>query len=159
MSIEIERKFLVKSEAWKKTVCTSLPMRQGYFPGLNGCTIRVRIIGNRGYLTIKGHTGVISRSEYEYEIPVPDAVHMLDEFCDPHQIVKTRHLAPADCGMWEIDVFEGDNAGLIIAEIELDTEESVFERPDWLGEEVSFDPAYRNQALLANPYKNWKEKK
>jgi CYTH domain-containing protein len=118
-------------------------------------TVRVRIADNRGKLTVKGLTHGVTRAEYEYDIPLADATAMLHDLCERPLIEKRRHREPFAGKTWEIDVFEGDNAGLVIAEIELASESEPFELPPWAREEVSHDTRYYNANLLATPYKSW----
>ncbi len=168
MPIEIERKFLLASDAWRQEVQRATRMRQGYLAGESGRTVRVRVkgegVGGRGYLTIKGRSDPegLARAEFEYEIPLGDAEAMLASLCVWPVVEKTRHDVPAKGGsagtgalMWEVDVFSGANEGLIVAEIELPTEDAAFEKPEWLGEEVTRDPRYRNSALARKPFTTW----
>lgn len=152
MAVEIERKFLVCSEQWKQDVFKEIPMRQGYFESAPGSTVRVRIEGERAVLTIKGPTVGLSRAEYEYEIPVRDAHEMLDIFCGGRQVQKVRHLLECGGHTWEVDIFEAENAGLIVAEVELGRADEVVELPEWVGEEVSHDRRYRNGYLARHPW-------
>lgn len=154
MGVEIERKFLVRGDAWKASA-TSCAYRQGFLSTEPERTVRVRVAGDRGSLTIKGITVGARRVEYEYEIPPADAARMLGTLCKRPIIEKVRHTLVVGDHTWEIDVFEGDNAGLIIAEVELATEDEAFERPSWLGDEVTSDPRYFNSSLVAHPYKSW----
>jgi CYTH domain-containing protein len=153
---EIERKFLVKSDAYRAQG-TSTHTRQGYVRTAGTATVRVRIAGGRGYLTLKGPSapGGLTRSEFEYEIPVEDARALLDTLCERPQIEKLRWRVPAGAHTWEVDEFLGENAGLVVAEIELSAEDEPFERPAWLGEEVTADPRYRNSALARRPFGTW----
>ena len=155
MSTEIERKYLVQGEAWKKDVSQSTPIEQGYFPTQKGVTVRVRRRGGQGYLTVKGPSFGISRAEFEYEIPLSDAIEMLETLCQKGRIQKVRHVIPWGNHLWELDVFEGENQGLVTAEIELRSEQEAFEKPAWLGKEVSEDPRYRNAALVKMPFSQW----
>lgn len=158
MANEIERKFLVKgdykSQAFKQTaIC------QGYLNSAPERTVRVRIKGEKGFVTVKGagnETGV-SRFEWEKEIPVEDAKSLL-ALAEPGVIDKVRFLVRSTDGIhtWEVDEFHGENEGLVVAEVELSDENETFDRPDWLGEEVTGDPRYFNSMLKKNPYKNWK---
>lgn len=152
MGLEIERKFLVCGD-WGRDVTDSVQIVQGYLNLDKNRTVRVRIKGNRGFLTVKGPTNGVSRFEWEKEIPVNEARGMM-ELCTG-VIDKTRHLAPVGDFYFEIDEFHGDNEGLVVAEVELSSEDEQFPRPDWLGEEVSFDRRYYNSQLIINPYKNW----
>jgi adenylate cyclase len=154
MGIEIERKFLVKNESWRFVAGDGLACRQGYLDSGTGNTVRVRIIGDEAFLTIKGATTGITRSEFEYEIPVDDA-HALLKQCDGRIVEKTRYFIGHGGMIWELDVFSGENAGLIMAEIELETEHQLFELPPWAGEEVSGDPRYYNGYLARHPFSEW----
>lgn len=159
MALEIERKFLLASEEWRSDVETSVQMVQGYFELLSSSqppTVRVRIAGEKAFLTMKGPLRRISRSEFEYEIPVADAKAMLREFCGSRVVEKTRHFVPYGGFVWEIDEYSGENAGLFTAEIELDREGALFPTPPWLGPEISSDRRYRNGALSRKPYRRWK---
>lgn len=153
--LEIERKFLVHSNAWKALATQSVPMRQGYLNAEIGCSVRVRIADQAAWLNIKSATIGAQRLEFEYPIPLADAHRMLDTLTCKPLIEKTRHFVEIGRHTWEIDVFEGDNAGLIVAEIELDDAAESFEKPDWVGEEVTHDPRYYNTCLSSHPYKDW----
>ena len=153
MATEIERKFLVNKSLFKPT-SEGEYIAQGYLSSTPERTVRVRIKNNRGFLTIKGKNRGISRSEFEYEIPEPDARELLN-LCEPSIIVKRRHIINVNNSIWEVDVFEGDNNGLIVAEIELQSEDEIFSRPDWLGDEVSNDARYYNSNLSKRPYNTW----
>ena len=200
MGVEIERKFLVKSDAWRATVVRSTRLSQGYVCSQSGRTVRVRVAGERAFLTIKGPADArgVSRSEWEYEIPVAQAREMLDTVCEGPRVEKVRHevmatgaggqdVRPTSAGgagvqgacptraggaggtgghdvrptsadgglVWEVDEFLGENAPLVLAEIELPAADAVFERPSWLGVEVSADARYRNSYLAAKPYGTW----
>lgn len=154
MGVEIERKFLVKGEAWKMTAGEGVACRQGYLNSGKGTTVRVRIMGEQAFLTIKGATTGITRSEFEYEIPVPDAESMLG-LCGNAIVEKKRHFIWHGSMLWELDVFSGANAGLVMAEIELESEDQPFELPEWTGIEVSADPRYRNGHLARHPFHEW----
>ncbi len=158
MPVEIERKFLVASAAWRDDVAEAVPMVQGYFaPGVESPTLRVRIAGDRGFLTVKGRCDGVSRSEFEYEIPLADAREMLEEFCAGRIVRKVRHLVPGpDGARWEVDEFADANSGLVVAEIELPAEDAPFAAPEWLGAEVSADRRYTNRALSSTPFSEWK---
>ena len=147
MGIEIERKFLVKDNSWR-SVEDGITIRQGYLNSAKETTVRVRTMGDRGYLTIKGITLGASRTEYEYEIPYADAEAMLDELCEKPLIEKSRFKIIYKDLVWEVDEFFGENQGLIVAEVELKSEEQQFEKPDWVGEEVTGDPRYFNSNLI-----------
>ena len=157
MALEIERKFLVAGE-YKSLASGSERISQGYLSSASGRTVRVRIRGDRGWLTIKGPSkdGGLSRFEWEMEIPLSDARALL-EICEPGVIDKTRWLVPAGDGIhtWEVDEFHGENAGLVVAEIELRSEADAFERPSWLGPEVTGDRRYYNSMLTLHPFCTW----
>jgi len=158
MPTEIERKFLVSNASWK-AYTSGTDYRQGYILTERKYAVRVRVVGENAFLTIKGRADKerpLSRSEFEYPIPLSDALSMLDELCEPEQIHKTRYKVPFAGHIWEIDEFHGENEGLIVAEIELGDEQEEYERPSWLGEEVSLDSRYSNAALARMPYKKWK---
>lgn len=157
MATEIERKFLVKDDSWRNQAAESVDMRQGYLEGGGGASVRIRVQGGRAFLNIKSATLGVWRREYDYAIPLQDAGEMLDHLCQRPLIEKTRYHVPYGDHTWEVDVFEGDNAGLIVAEVELDSEDEVFARPPWLGEEVSHDPRYYNVCLVKHPYKDWQD--
>ncbi|MCA6364511.1 MAG: CYTH domain-containing protein [Bacteroidetes bacterium] len=157
MAIEIERKFLLRSTRWQQHPDLSVThIRQGYLVSDAGRTVRVRWRNGKGYLTVKGkpESGSIARMEYEYEIPGTEAEALL-QLCKPPLIEKKRWLLPAGNHTWEIDIFEGENNGLCVAEIELVNEHETFEKPDWLGEEVTHDGRYSNAALSRVPYSQW----
>lgn len=151
MSMEIERKFLVRGIAWK-TGIAGTRIRQGYLSLARERTVRIRATEDEAWLTIKGLTRGISRVEYEYAIPPADARHLLDELCLQPLIDKTRYAVRHGGHLWEIDEFHGANQGLIVAEIELGSEAEFFERPPWLGDEVSGDPRYFNSSLVTKPW-------
>jgi CYTH domain-containing protein len=154
MGKEIERKYLVKGDAWKK-LATGTSYRQGYLSTVKERTVRVRTIDDKGYLTIKGITIGATRVEYEYDIPVNDASDMLTNLCEQPLIEKNRYKIEYAGLTWEVDEFFGDNDGLIIAEVELESEDQKIELPEWIGEEVTADPRYFNSNLTKHPYKNW----
>jgi adenylate cyclase len=151
---EIERKFLVSGEAWRETA-EGTRYRQGFLSTEPERTVRVRVAGPRGSITVKGKNVGARRAEFEYEIPVADAERMLDTLCQRPLIEKIRYTLPVGPHTWEIDVFEGSNAGLVVAEIELSSEDEAFEKPEWVGDEVTDDPRYFNSNLVANPYGTW----
>ncbi|MFM7427551.1 MAG: CYTH domain-containing protein [Elainella sp.] len=155
MGREIERKFLVRGDDWRQ-LGAGLLYRQGYLTSGEGCTVRVRVAGERGYLTIKSATTGISRAEYEYAIPMAEAMELLDTLCQRPLIEKTRYRIPWRTVVWEVDEFAGENQGLIVAEVELTHPDQPLEVPDWIGEEVSGDPRYFNSNLVKNPFRNWK---
>ena len=152
---EIERKFLLKSEAWRDEVSAQDHYRQGYLANTDRCSVRVRVTGTCAYLNIKSATLDIGRTEHEYEIPKADGEQMLADFCIGGRIEKTRYFVERDGHTWEIDVFERENHGLILAEIELEHRDEAYTRPEWLGEEVSQDPRYYNVYLARHPYSEW----
>lgn len=153
MAQEIERKFLVIGDAWRTEEGTLI--RQGYLHNdING-TVRVRTKGERAYLTVKGGQIGITRTEFEYEIPLEDANQMLDGLCQRPLIEKVRYEVHMDGFTWEIDEFLEENAGLVVAEIELENEDQEFPKPDWLGEEVSQEARYLNANLVKKPYSQW----
>jgi adenylate cyclase len=160
MAVEIERKFLVISDAWKEQVSRFVLFRQGYLTQSNDKTtatssVRVRIEGDQANLNIKSMTLGVQRLEYEYSIPLAEANEMLDKLCTKPLIEKTRHYIQHGEHTWELDVFMGDNAGLIVAEIELASEDEVFMHPAWLGAEVSQHERYYNVCLTNYPYSQW----
>lgn len=175
MGKEIERKFLIKSDAYRQ-LATGTYYRQGYIPTVNGMTVRIRIAGERAFTTFKDHAVGLTRHEFEYEIPVADAQQMLTLMCEQPQIEKHRYVIPIEnctdatghpCtatlpdgtaieGLhWEIDEFHGDNEGLIVAELEVPSEEVHFTLPAWIGQEVTGDHRYYNSQLCKMPYKKW----
>jgi adenylate cyclase len=155
MAEEIERKFLVKNGTWREQVLRKSHMRQGYLNDTKQSSVRVRVADDQGYLNIKSATLGVYRKEYEYQIPLTDAHEILDELADKPIIEKTRYYIKYVDHVWEVDVFEGDNEGLVVAEVELDREDEAFELPPWIGEEVSGDPRYYNVCLAKHPYKAW----
>jgi len=156
MAKEIERKFLVDTSKLP-TLPKGHIMRQGYVP-TQGITVRARISNDQAFLTLKGRATGLSRSEFEYPIPVEDAHQILDELCAYPLIEKTRYLIPYGEHTWELDIFEGENEGLVVAEIELESENEVFELPVWVTEEVSHDIKYRNSNLISHPFYKWDQK-
>jgi CYTH domain-containing protein len=158
MALEIERKFLVDPALWN-ALSKPVPnyLIQGYLHSEPGKTIRVRATSDKGFITIKGKSSAdgLSRSEFEYEIPKYEALELLSKFTDK-TIEKNRYEIEFGGNVWEVDVFEGANAGLVVAEIELENTEQSFKKPDWVREEVTSDFRYFNSALIENPYKSWK---
>lgn len=154
MGIEIERKFLVHSDGWKQQAQRTL-LRQGYLSSHPDRVVRVRIDGETAMLTIKGRASGASRSEWEYSIPMTDAETMLDRLCEQPLIEKWRYRVDHDGMLWEVDEFLGQNLGLVVAEIELMSEDQPFARPGWLGEEVTHDPRYANASLVSRPFCQW----
>ena len=164
MAIEIERKFLIKPGAWTPRDAGT-HIQQGYLSSQNGPSVRVRVFypeagssdpaGPSATLTVIGPTKGLSRSEFEYPLPLDDAHQMLDQLCQSSVIDKHRYRERHGRHTWEIDVFHGDNDGLTVAEVELESEDDVVELPEWVAEEVSSDARYYNSNLLRNPFKNW----
>jgi adenylate cyclase len=152
MGVEIERKFLVTDDRWKTG--PGVAFRQGYLNRDKERTVRVRIAGERAFLTVKGKSVGATRSEFEYPIPEADA-HALLKLCEGPLVEKTRHLVEHAGTTWEVDVFAGDNAGLVVAEVELQSEVQTFVRPPWLGAEVTHDARYFNSNLASHPFCNW----
>lgn len=157
MALEIERKFLLVSDEWHANVKESFFLRQGYLNTEQHCSVRVRTSGTRAWLNIKGATVGAERLEFEYEIPLADANVLLDQLSLGPVIEKTRHLVDVGAHTWEIDVFEGENTGLMVAEIELEHADEPFEKPSWVGEEVTHDIRYYNTMLSRSPFKYWPE--
>jgi adenylate cyclase len=153
MAKEIERKFRVV-DGWRPPG-EGTAYEQGYLSSVKERTVRVRREGDKGKLTIKGANQGISRAEYEYAIPVDDADVMLRDLCEQPTIAKRRHVVEHAGKKWEVDVFAGENAGLVIAELELASEDETFEKPDWVTDEVSDDPRYYNANLVKHPYQRW----
>jgi adenylate cyclase len=154
MAKEIERKFLVRGNSWRGQD-GGKRYRQGYLSTVKERTVRVRTTGDKGFITIKGESVGATRSEYEYEIPLADANEMLDRLCERPLIEKTRYRVSHEGLAWEIDEFERDNQGLIIAEVELKDETQSVTLPGWIGQEVTGDPRYFNANLVANPFSQW----
>jgi len=154
MAKEIERKFLVKGDAWR-ALAKGATYRQGYLNSAKERTVRIRTADGRAFLTIKGITVGATRSEYEYEIPLDDGKAMLDTLAEKPLIEKMRYKIPVGNVTWEIDEFLGENVGLIIAEVELKGADQTFDKPVWLGDEVTSDPRYFNANLIKNPFTRW----
>ena len=154
MGKEIERKFLIKGDAWR-SLAQGTTYRQGYLNRVKERVVRVRTIDDKGFLTIKGITTGATRVEYEYEIPAADADSMLDDLCERYLIEKKRYKIDYREFVWEVDEFLGENQGLIVAEVELESEDQNYEKPEWIGEEVTGDPKYFNSNLVQNPYLKW----
>jgi adenylate cyclase len=152
---EIERKYLVSGEEWRGETVASHRFRQGYLSTVKERTVRVRVVGDTGLLTVKGITIGATRAEFEYEIPVADAATMLDELCERPLIEKTRHIVVHGGVTWEIDEFAGENEGLIVAEVELDREDQELVNPGWVAAEVTDDPRYFNSNLTKLPFTRW----
>lgn len=156
MAQEIERKFLVCGD-YKSQAASKSRIVQGYICSESGRTVRVRICGGRGYLTIKGLSNASGTSRYEWERELPlDEAEALMKLCEPGVIDKTRHLVPCGRHTFEVDEFYGENEGLVVAEVELSSEDEPFERPGFLGKEVTGDPRYYNSHLTKQPYSTWK---
>ncbi len=158
MGTEIERKFLVKNNQWRKLGEGEL-YQQGYLSTDIERTVRIRTVGKKGFLTIKGISQNTRREEFEYEIPFEEAKWMLDVLCKRPLIEKTRYKIADKDLVWEIDEFWGENEGLIIAEVELKDVNRTISVPDWIGKEVTEDPAYYNANLVKHPFSQWKNDK
>ncbi len=155
MGVEIERKFLVDHEKWEQVIKpVGSHYRQGYLADNVKRTIRIRVTGQQGFITIKGITSGITRKEFEYKIPVIEGIELLDNFAEC-ELEKVRYCIDFEGKIWEVDEFAGDNTGLIMAEIELQHEDEEFKRPDWITYEVSDDERYYNSNLSKNPFKKW----
>jgi adenylate cyclase len=155
MASEIERKYLVNRRSWPVPDSPGVRIRQGYLCVDPERTVRVRIAGSQGFLTLKGLTHGIERAEFEYEIPVSDAEEILDDLCLKPLLEKTRYVIPFGGLTWEVDVFFGENEGLAVAEVELPDRNTHIDVPPWAGNEVSGDPRYFNSNLSRHPYKSW----
>lgn len=155
MAHEIERKYLVVNDSWRDDADEGTYYRQGYLIGAEKASVRVRIEGQQANINIKSATLGIRRIEYEYAIPLDDAEELLEQLCEKPQIEKTRYHVSVGDHLWEVDVFEGDNKGLVVAEIELSHEDEPFKLPGWAGKEVSNDTRYYNVCLAKHPYKEW----
>lgn len=154
MATEIERKFLVKNDAWRG-LGPGIVYRQGFLSTVKERVVRVRVAGPLGTLTIKGSTDNIARTEYEYEIPLADAEALLDQLCEKPIIEKKRYCIKFGQHLWEVDEFGGENQGLIVAEVELSSIDQPFDLPDWVGKEVSDDARYFNANLVKHPFRLW----
>lgn len=157
MGIEIERKFLLKNDSWEQDVSSSAVIKQGYLAGSDKSSVRIRIEGDKANINIKSMTLAITRQEYEYSIPLTDAEKLLQDLCEEPQIEKTRYIVKHKKHKWEIDVFSGDNTGLVVAEIELQTEDEKFSIPEWIGDEVSEQIKYYNVNLIKHPFSSWSQ--
>jgi adenylate cyclase len=157
MAIEIERKFRLSSDGWRGGVLRKTLLRQGYIANTQRASVRVRVAGEAGWLSVKAMTRALARAEYEAAIPAADANDMLERLCEGPVIEKWRHIVSYQGSEWEIDEFLGANAGLVIAELELDAEDAVFARPPWLGVEVTHDERYYNFRLSEHPFRHWPE--
>lgn len=154
MGVEIERKFLLADSSWKRGA-RGLKFRQAYLSTDPGRTVRVRVAGDEGWLTVKGRPSGPVRAEFEYPIPADEAVSMIETLCFEPAIEKTRFRVEHDGDLWEIDEFSGANAGLVLAEIELESADQLFSIPSWLGREVTDDPRYSNSRLSVEPFTRW----
>ncbi len=155
MGIEIERKFLVQNDSWRDQVIDESRLQQGYICNQGSATVRVRIGKGKAILNIKSATVGIRRSEFEYEIPLLEGEALLESVARKPIIDKVRYKIKHGAHIWDLDVFEGENQGLIVAEVELASEGEVFDKPPWAGKEVSGDPRYYNASLVTSPYSQW----
>jgi len=158
MAEEIERKFLIANDAWREKVGREMRMRQGYFAGGGRCSMRVRSNGRSAWINFKSRESGMRRLEFEYGIPLGDAEVMLRKLCEGALIDKTRYWVEDRGHTWEVDVFHGENSGLVIAEVELDSITEAVDLPDWIGEEVTDDVRYYNASLVENPFSRWRRK-
>ena len=157
MAIEIERKFLVRGDAWRALAHRRELLRQGYLANTARCSVRVRLAGAAGWLSVKAMTPGVARAEYEVQVPPADAAAMLDSLCEGPLIEKWRHHVIYENREWEIDEFLGENGGLVIAELELEAADAAFDLPPWVDREVTDDVRYYNFRLAAEPYGRWPE--
>jgi adenylate cyclase len=157
MAIEIERKFLVRDDSWQQGTRRSVFIEQGYFCRTPLMRARIRISGDKGYVTLKSEPGKLTRYEFEYEIPKKEALEIITRFSIEPIITKTRHEVPYADRLWAVDVFEGANSGLVVAEVELESETQNIVKPSWVGEEVTFDHRYGNSHLARYPFVTWRE--
>jgi len=156
MGVEIERKYLPRANTWRRLIKPpGLLIRQGYLAVGARCTVRVRIKGSQAWLTAKGPRAGASRPEFDYPIPIEDAAAMLDSLCEKPLIEKTRHIVSQNGHNFEIDEFHSENAGLVVIELELQSEDQSIELPDWIGQEVTGDPRYYNSSLARHPFTTW----
>ncbi|WP_321528209.1 CYTH domain-containing protein [Sedimenticola selenatireducens] len=155
MALEIERKYLVINDKWKENILSKSVLKQGYIANQPNATVRVRIAGEVAYLNIKSATTGITRAEFEYQIPLSDAEQILEQVAEHPFIDKTRYKVQWGSHVWDLDLFAGENQGLIMAEVELNSEDESFELPPWAGKEVSGDPRYYNASLVKHPYTQW----
>lgn len=158
MAQEIEHKFLLNNNDWENNISLSTHFKQGYLVSDNKRSLRIRVSDNKAWINIKSATIGTHRMEYEYPIPLEDGLELLTTLCTQPIIEKKRYIVPYKQHTWEIDVFMGDNVGLVVAEIELSKIGEYFEIPNWIGREVTNDIRYYNNNLCENPYKNWKNK-
>ena len=157
MAIEIERKFLVRDDSWRQASQRSAPIRQGYFCRTPLLRARIRIFGDKGYITLKSEPGTLTRYEFEYEIPKSEAMEIITRFSIEPIIAKTRHEVPYEGMLWFVDVFEGANSGLVVAEVELEYEAQNIVMPLWAGEEVTRDRRFGNSHLARYPFVTWRD--
>jgi adenylate cyclase len=155
MATEIERKFLVTTDTWRDAVVSETRMIQGYLADNPNATVRVRVAGEQAFLTVKGRMRGVTRSEYEYPIPPADAEAMLEELAISAPVEKLRYKVRCGEHLWDLDVFSGDNEGLVMAEVELASEDDAFQMPEWAGSEVTADKRYYNVNLARHPYRRW----
>ena len=156
MTVEIERRFLLADDSWREAASEPLVLQQGYLSVEKECTIRVRIIGSQAWLTLKGYISDMTRSEFEYEIPLAHAQAMMADMC-PCKMEKYRYRVEFEGFVYEIDEYFGDNAPLIVAEIELPSEDTEFPKPSWLGKEITADGKFTNAYRSKHPYSSWTE--
>ena len=156
MALEIEHKFLVTGDGWREAADAGQRMSQGYLAGGERLSVRVRVAGERAWLNVKHARTLIVRHEVELPLPMDEARELLEHACELGRVEKTRYRVPHAGHVWEVDVFHGDNQGLVLAEIELAREGEAFERPPWVGEDVSEDPRYLNQNLARRPWSRWR---
>jgi adenylate cyclase len=154
VGVEIERKFLLAGDSWR-ALGTPVLLRQGYLSSDPGRVVRVRVEGDRAYLTIKGRSVGATRGEWEYPIPLDEANELLERLCEQPIVEKTRRKIEFAGNTWEVDEFLGANQGLVVAEIELASEDQQFDKPHWIGEEVTHDPRYYNSSLVRKPFSSW----
>lgn len=155
MAMEIERKFLVCGDGWRAHAHREDRYRQGYLANTASCSVRVRVGGGLAHVNVKGATVGASRLEFEYPVPLEDGQIMLRELCSGPIVEKTRYRVRHGGQDWEVDVFEGDNAGLVVAEIELEAEDQTITLPEWAGEEITHDVRYYNSNLATTPFNRW----
>ena len=158
MKREIERRFLVRGDAWRRQILDRELLRQGYLADDDKKVIRVRLFETKGVLSIKQSAGGLARNEFEYDIPLKEARHLLEEMRLGFVVEKLRHRLRHGGKIWEVDEFLGDNAGLVVAEIELEKEQEPFERPPWLGKEISGERRFSNAALARHPFARWPDR-
>lgn len=157
MALEIERKFRVASDAWRAQASSRRLLRQGYLANTARASVRVRLDGEQGWLSVKAMRSGMSRDEYEVAIPLGDAREMLERLCEGFVIEKWRHLVEHAGSTWEVDEFLAENAGLVIAELELPSEDAAFERPPWIGTEITDEERFYNVRLAQKPFRHWPE--